>query len=76
MMTGFRLNFTPLKEPLGFIKLVEWVSALGLSRSPNLAAGASLLDFFFLFFIFTNFHLVGFEKKKNARQSIRRRWVW
>ena len=26
MMTGFRLNLSPLKEPLGFVKLVEWVS--------------------------------------------------
>lgn len=25
-MTGFRLNLSPLKEPLGFVKLVEWVS--------------------------------------------------
>lgn len=25
MMTGFRLNLSPLKEPLGFVKLVEWV---------------------------------------------------
>ncbi|TNM91287.1 synaptophysin-like protein 1 [Takifugu rubripes] len=28
MMTGFRLNFTPLKEPLGFVKLVEWLTAI------------------------------------------------
>lgn len=28
MMTGFRLNFSPLKEPLGFVKLVEWVSSM------------------------------------------------
>ncbi|CAG12086.1 unnamed protein product, partial [Tetraodon nigroviridis] len=27
-MTGFRLNFTPLKEPLGFVKLVEWLTAI------------------------------------------------
>uniref|UniRef100_A0A673MZG3 Synaptophysin-like 1 n=1 Tax=Sinocyclocheilus rhinocerous TaxID=307959 RepID=A0A673MZG3_9TELE len=26
MQTGFRLNWTPVKEPLGFVKLVEWVS--------------------------------------------------
>ncbi|XP_023825500.1 synaptophysin-like protein 1 [Salvelinus sp. IW2-2015] len=24
MITGFRLNLAPLKEPLGFIKFVEW----------------------------------------------------
>lgn len=36
MMTGFRLNFTPLKEPLGFVKLVEWVSATCFSFSAKL----------------------------------------
>ncbi|MCJ8743087.1 hypothetical protein PDJAM_G00089860 [Pangasius djambal] len=28
MQTGFRLNLSPVKEPLGFIKLVEWFTAL------------------------------------------------
>ncbi|KAF7694137.1 synaptophysin-like protein 1 [Silurus meridionalis] len=28
MQTGFRLNPSPVKEPLGFIKLVEWFAAL------------------------------------------------
>ncbi|CAL8242205.1 unnamed protein product [Merluccius merluccius] len=28
MMTGFRLNLSPLKEPLGFVKLVEWFTAI------------------------------------------------
>ncbi|XP_028306121.1 synaptophysin-like protein 1 [Gouania willdenowi] len=28
MMTGFRLNLSPLKEPLGFVKLVEWLTAV------------------------------------------------
>ncbi|TSX44499.1 Synaptophysin-like protein 1 [Bagarius yarrelli] len=28
MQTGFRLNLNPVKEPLGFIKLVEWFAAL------------------------------------------------
>ncbi|XP_029968868.1 synaptophysin-like protein 1 [Salarias fasciatus] len=28
MMTGFRLNLSPLKEPLGFVKLVEWLTAI------------------------------------------------
>ncbi|XP_077401477.1 synaptophysin-like protein 1 [Vanacampus margaritifer] len=27
-MTGFRLNLSPLKEPLGFVKLVEWLTAI------------------------------------------------
>ncbi|KAF5893017.1 synaptophysin-like protein 1 [Clarias magur] len=28
MQTGFRLNLSPVKEPLGFIKLLEWFSAV------------------------------------------------
>ncbi|KAM8910105.1 synaptophysin-like protein 1 [Spinachia spinachia] len=28
MVTGFRLNLSPLKEPVGFIKLVEWLTAI------------------------------------------------
>ncbi|KAG7320111.1 hypothetical protein KOW79_015964 [Hemibagrus wyckioides] len=28
MQTGFRLNLSPVKEPLGFIKLVEWFAAM------------------------------------------------
>lgn len=28
MMTGFRLNLSPLKEPLGFVKVVEWLTAI------------------------------------------------
>ncbi|XP_067283186.1 synaptophysin-like protein 1 [Pseudorasbora parva] len=28
MQTGFRLNLTPVKEPLGFVKVVEWITAV------------------------------------------------
>ncbi|KAJ8387008.1 hypothetical protein AAFF_G00161850 [Aldrovandia affinis] len=28
MMTGFRLNFAPVKEPLGFVKVLEWLTAV------------------------------------------------
>lgn len=41
MMTGFRLNFTPLKEPLGFVKLVEWVSSMRFDFLRNWPEGAS-----------------------------------
>lgn len=55
MMTGFRLNFTPLKEPLGFVKLVEWVSAVGSSCSakPGGRERASIPGFFPFFFSLT-----------------------
>lgn len=35
-MSAFQINLNPLKEPLGFIKVLEWVSAAcdaDLSRS-------------------------------------------
>uniref|UniRef100_A0A671T5M5 Synaptophysin-like protein 1 n=1 Tax=Sinocyclocheilus anshuiensis TaxID=1608454 RepID=A0A671T5M5_9TELE len=28
MQTGFRFNLTPVKEPLGFVKVVEWLTAV------------------------------------------------
>lgn len=28
MQTGFRLNLSPVKEPLGFVKVVEWFTAV------------------------------------------------
>uniref|UniRef100_A0A8C2DW24 Synaptophysin-like 1 n=1 Tax=Cyprinus carpio TaxID=7962 RepID=A0A8C2DW24_CYPCA len=28
MQTGFKLNLTPVKEPLGFVKVVEWLAAV------------------------------------------------
>lgn len=65
MMTGFRLNFTPLKEPLGFVKLVEWVSAVGsaFSAKPGGRERASIPGFFF-FFLFTYFKKKGKDSPK------------
>lgn len=35
-MSGFQINLVPLKEPLGFIKILEWVSAAGAARGGEL----------------------------------------
>lgn len=37
-MSSFQLNINPLKEPLGFIKVLEWVSAARASEAWNRAA--------------------------------------
>lgn len=37
-MSSFQLNINPLKEPLGFIKVLEWVSAARTSEAWNRAA--------------------------------------
>ena len=45
-MSSFQLNLSPLKEPLGFIKVLEWVSVAGIlgeeAGSPW-SGGAALL---------------------------------
>ncbi|XP_034528903.1 synaptophysin-like protein 1 [Notolabrus celidotus] len=43
-MTGFRLNFSPLKEPLGFIKLVEWLTAVFAFGSCGGFSGKNILS--------------------------------
>ncbi|XP_020499703.1 synaptophysin-like protein 1 [Labrus bergylta] len=42
-MTGFRLNFSPLKEPLGFVKLVEWLTAVFAFGSCGGFSGKNIL---------------------------------
>ena len=37
-MSSFQLNLNPLKEPLGFIKVLEWVSAARAPRAGSRAA--------------------------------------
>lgn len=44
MQTGFRLNLSPIKEPLGFVKIVEWVSK-EQRNNPNLFCVFNLQDF-------------------------------
>ena len=34
-MSSFQLNLNPLKEPLGFIKVLEWVSAACAGEAGN-----------------------------------------
>ncbi|CAL8318567.1 unnamed protein product [Lota lota] len=46
MMTGFRLNLSPLKEPLGFIKLVEWLTAIFAFGSCGGYSGRNIISLF------------------------------
>lgn len=45
-MTGFRLNLAPLKEPLGFIKLVEWLTAIFAFGSCGGYSGRNIVSIF------------------------------
>ncbi|XP_061839599.1 synaptophysin-like protein 1 isoform X2 [Nerophis lumbriciformis] len=45
-MTGFRLNVSPLKEPLGFVKLVEWLTAIFAFGSCGGFAGRNIVSIF------------------------------
>nr|XP_010788352.1 PREDICTED: uncharacterized protein LOC104961717 [Notothenia coriiceps] len=46
MMTGFRLNLSPLKEPLGFVKLVEWLTAIFAFGSCSGFSGKNIMSLF------------------------------
>lgn len=46
MMTGFRLNLSPLKEPLGFVKLVEWLTAIFAFGSCGGYSGRNIISIF------------------------------
>ncbi|XP_056434050.1 synaptophysin-like protein 1 [Gadus chalcogrammus] len=46
MMTGFRLNLSPLKEPLGFVKLVEWLTAIFAFGSCGGYSGTNVISLF------------------------------
>ncbi|KAL2093904.1 hypothetical protein ACEWY4_011216 [Coilia grayii] len=45
-MTGFRLNLTPLKEPLGFIKILEWLTAIFAFGSCGSFSGRNIITLF------------------------------
>ncbi|XP_072311009.1 synaptophysin-like protein 1 [Eucyclogobius newberryi] len=43
MMSGFRLNLSPLKEPLGFVKVVEWLTAIFAFGSVGGFSGSNII---------------------------------
>lgn len=45
-MTGFRLNLSPLKEPLGFVKVVEWLTAIFAFGSCGGFSGTNVVSLF------------------------------
>ncbi|XP_063052076.1 synaptophysin-like protein 1 [Engraulis encrasicolus] len=46
MMSGFRLNLTPLKEPLGFIKVLEWLTSIFAFGSCGSFSGQNIITLF------------------------------
>nr|XP_046153437.1 synaptophysin-like protein 1 isoform X1 [Oncorhynchus gorbuscha] len=46
MITGFRLNLAPLKEPLGFIKFIEWLTAIFAFGSCGGYSGRTIVSLF------------------------------
>uniref|UniRef100_A0A8C2DU85 Synaptophysin-like 1 n=1 Tax=Cyprinus carpio TaxID=7962 RepID=A0A8C2DU85_CYPCA len=46
MNTGFKLNLTPVKEPLGFVKVVEWLAAVLAFGSCGGYTGRNLVSIF------------------------------
>lgn len=46
MMTGFRLNLSPLKEPIGFVKVVEWLTAIFAFGSCGGFSGTNVITLF------------------------------
>ncbi|XP_051976799.1 synaptophysin-like protein 1 [Xyrauchen texanus] len=46
MQTGFRLNLNPVKEPLGFVKVVEWLTAVFAFGTCGGYTGTNVLSIF------------------------------
>ncbi|KAL6459538.1 hypothetical protein MHYP_G00312970 [Metynnis hypsauchen] len=46
MQTGFRFNLSPVKEPLGFIKVVEWLTAVFAFGSCGGYSGRNVISLF------------------------------
>ncbi|KAL7882383.1 hypothetical protein SRHO_G00000410 [Serrasalmus rhombeus] len=46
MQTGFRFNLSPVKEPLGFIKVVEWLTAVFAFGSCGGYSGQNVISLF------------------------------
>ncbi|XP_036373939.1 synaptophysin-like protein 1 [Megalops cyprinoides] len=46
MVTGLRLNLSPLREPLGFIKILEWLAAIFAFASCGGYSGRTVVSLF------------------------------
>ncbi|KAG9280126.1 synaptophysin-like protein 1 [Astyanax mexicanus] len=46
MQTGFRFNWSPVKEPLGFVKVVEWLTAVFSFASCSGFSGRNFVSLF------------------------------